>query len=79
MITNNFPDGLFKYVREVTLFDECSFEHEFFIRIVQSFPFVKKFNLITKKSPNDQQYYKSINENQYMSIIEYSYFTELYI
>jgi hypothetical protein len=32
-ITNQFPDGLFTCVREVSLFDERPFEHEFFIRI----------------------------------------------
>ena len=30
-ITNNFPGGLFKYVREVSLYDEHPFEHEFFL------------------------------------------------
>ncbi|CAF5226773.1 unnamed protein product, partial [Rotaria magnacalcarata] len=37
--TNNFPGGLFKYVRVVSLVDEHPFEHEFFLQIVQSFPF----------------------------------------
>jgi hypothetical protein len=41
-ITNNFPDGLFKYVRIVSLFDERPFEHEFFLRISQSFSFMEK-------------------------------------
>jgi hypothetical protein len=30
-ISNNFPGGLFKCVREISLFDERSFEHEFFV------------------------------------------------
>jgi hypothetical protein len=34
-ITNNFPDGLYPYVRKVSLYDEHPFEHEFFIRIAQ--------------------------------------------
>ncbi|CAF1050214.1 unnamed protein product [Rotaria magnacalcarata] len=37
-ITNNFPGGLFKYVRQVSLYDEYPFEHDFFLRITQSFP-----------------------------------------
>jgi hypothetical protein len=41
-ITNNFPGGLFKCVYEVSLFDERPFEHEFFLQIAQSFPFMKK-------------------------------------
>jgi len=32
-ITNNFPGGLFKYVVEISLYDERPFEHEFFLRI----------------------------------------------
>ncbi|CAF2648397.1 unnamed protein product [Rotaria sp. Silwood2] len=35
-ITNNFPDGLFKYVREVSLYDERPFEHEFVVKIAKS-------------------------------------------
>jgi len=41
-ITNSFSGGLFKCVREVLLFDERPFDHEFFLRITQSFPFLKK-------------------------------------
>ncbi|CAF4136474.1 unnamed protein product [Rotaria magnacalcarata] len=37
-ITNNFPGGLFRCVNIVSLFDERPFEHEFFLRIAQSFP-----------------------------------------
>jgi hypothetical protein len=41
IVTNNFPGGLFKCVREITLADEHPFEHEFFLRIQKSFPFIK--------------------------------------
>ncbi|CAF4903585.1 unnamed protein product, partial [Rotaria sp. Silwood2] len=34
-ITNNFPGGIYKCVREVSLYDERAFEHEFFLRVVQ--------------------------------------------
>ncbi|CAF3637389.1 unnamed protein product [Rotaria sp. Silwood1] len=37
-ITNSFPGGLFKCIREVYLFDEPSFEYDFFLQIAQSFP-----------------------------------------
>ncbi|CAF1517994.1 unnamed protein product [Rotaria sp. Silwood1] len=40
--TNNFPDGLSKCYRKILLCDERSFEHEFFLRIFQSFPILKK-------------------------------------
>ncbi|CAF5016504.1 unnamed protein product [Rotaria sp. Silwood1] len=48
-ITNNFPGGLFKCVREVSLFDERPFEHEFFLQIAQSFPFMKNLSLSLNK------------------------------
>ncbi len=34
-ITNNFRGGLFKTVREITLYDEHPFEHDFLLRIAQ--------------------------------------------
>ena len=76
-ITNNFPGGLFKCVREVSLFDEHPFEHEFFLRIAQSFPFVKKLTVINQKPQNNKQFRKSKNENQNLSIIKYPHLTEL--
>ena len=44
-ITNNFPGGLFKCVRVVSLYDEHPFEYQFFLRISKSFPFMKKLIL----------------------------------
>ncbi|CAF4929227.1 unnamed protein product, partial [Rotaria sp. Silwood1] len=44
-ITNNFPGGLFKCVREISLLDERPFQHEFFLRIAHSFPFINKLTL----------------------------------
>ncbi|CAF1013573.1 unnamed protein product [Rotaria sp. Silwood1] len=37
--------GLFKYVHKVSLYDEHPFEHEFFLQIAQSFPFMKKLTI----------------------------------
>ncbi|CAF3281202.1 unnamed protein product [Rotaria sp. Silwood2] len=68
-ITNNFPGGLFKCVREVSLFDERPFEHEFFLQIAQSFPFMKKLSLCNRKPQK--------NDNQQWSIIEYPYLITL--
>ncbi|CAF3780113.1 unnamed protein product [Rotaria sp. Silwood1] len=68
-ITNNFPGGLFKCVREVSLFDERPFEHEFFLQIAQSFPFMKNLSLCNRKLQK--------NDNQQWSIIEYPYLITL--
>ncbi|CAF0749582.1 unnamed protein product [Rotaria sordida] len=58
-ITNNFPGGIFEYVREISLFDERSFEHEFFFQISQSFPFLEKLTLINQKPQYNKQLRKS--------------------
>ncbi|CAF4901878.1 unnamed protein product, partial [Rotaria socialis] len=48
-ITNNFQDGLFKYVREVSLYDERPFEHEFFVKIAKSFPLMEQLTVYNDK------------------------------
>ncbi|CAF4539517.1 unnamed protein product, partial [Rotaria sp. Silwood2] len=70
-ITNNFSGELFKSVCEVELFDERSFEHEFFLRIAQSFPFMKKLTLINSKPQNEKQCRKLKHNNDDLLIIEY--------
>jgi hypothetical protein len=70
-ITNNFPGGLFNTVQEIELFDERPFEHEFFIKISQAFPFLKELTI------NNAERQKSNNENRNFSIIKYSHLTKL--
>ncbi|CAF2368097.1 unnamed protein product [Rotaria sp. Silwood2] len=72
-IANNFPGGLFTYVCNVSLFDERPFEHEFFIRIAQSFPFIKKLSINNRKAQKNKQNRKLKNNNQDLLIIEYPY------
>jgi hypothetical protein len=76
-ITNNFPGGLYPYVREVSLYDERPFEHGFFIRISESFPFMRKLTLVNCHAQNHKQSYKLMNNNQNLSIVKYCYLTEL--
>lgn len=77
-IANNFPGGLFKCVREITLSDIHPFEHEFFIRISQAFPFLKVLSLRNQEPQQNKQSQKSMNEtNEEHLIIRYSYLTEL--
>jgi hypothetical protein len=70
-ITNNFRGGLFTSVTEVSLYDEHPFEYEFFIRIAQSFPFMKKLIIDNRKAQNNKQLVESNDDNQMLSIIEY--------
>ncbi|CAF1113641.1 unnamed protein product [Rotaria sordida] len=71
-ISNNFPSGLFRYVSDVSLFDEHPFEYEFFIQIAQSFPFLKNLTITNQKGQNNKQYRKSNNNNEDL-LIRYPY------
>ncbi|CAF3022734.1 unnamed protein product [Rotaria sp. Silwood2] len=66
-IANNFPGGVFKCVREISLFDERPFEHEFFLRIARSFPFIEKLTLHNREPQK--------RDNQQWSILEYPHLT----
>ncbi|CAF3554835.1 unnamed protein product [Rotaria sp. Silwood2] len=68
-ISNNFRGGLFKYVRKISLRDERSFEHEFFLQISHSFPFIEELSL--------RNYQQQKNNNQQWSIIQYSRLNKL--
>ncbi|CAF1395599.1 unnamed protein product, partial [Rotaria sordida] len=54
-ITNNFPGGLFQNVRRISLFDEHPFEHEFFLKIAQSFPFLNQFDLTNHQQQKNKR------------------------
>ncbi|CAF1533373.1 unnamed protein product, partial [Rotaria sp. Silwood1] len=78
-ITNNFPGGLYPYVRVVSLYDEYPFEHDFFIRIAQSFPFMEKLSIDNRYSQNQKESYKLMNDKSNLSIAKYYYLSELRI
>ncbi|CAF4982100.1 unnamed protein product [Rotaria sp. Silwood1] len=70
-ITNNFRGRLFMSVTEVLLYDEHSFEYEFFLRISKSFPFMRELTINNRKAQNKKQFMKSNNDDQILPIIEY--------
>ncbi|CAF4077709.1 unnamed protein product [Adineta steineri] len=72
-ITNNFRDGLFTNVTQVSLYDEHPFEDEFFLRISKSFPFMKQLKIHNLKAQQN----KSNNDNQILSTIKYPNLTRL--
>ncbi|CAF2033432.1 unnamed protein product [Rotaria magnacalcarata] len=76
-ITNNFLGGLFTTVTQVSLYDERPFEHEFFLQIQKSFPFMKELTIKNQKAQNNKQCIKSSNDNQILSIVEYHKLTRL--
>ncbi len=63
-VTNNFSGGSF---------DERSFEHEFFIRISQAFPFLKVLFIMSSEQQTFKQEQESNNDNRTFSIIEHSH------
>ncbi|CAF5032917.1 unnamed protein product, partial [Rotaria magnacalcarata] len=66
-------DGLFKYVREVSLYDERPFEHEFFIKIAKSFPFMEKLTVYNNKPQLSKFDERSTDDNRHLSVIQYPY------
>ena len=68
-ITNQFSGGLFLSVRKVSLVDEHPFEHEFFLRIAQSFPLMEELIVKNKKPQQRKRFQVSTNNNK---IIIYS-------
>ncbi|CAF3869534.1 unnamed protein product [Rotaria sp. Silwood1] len=70
-ITNKLPGGLYPYVRLVSLYDDHPFEHEFFIRISQSFPFMEKLFINNRYAQNQKEFYKLMNDNSNLSIAKY--------
>jgi hypothetical protein len=73
-ITNKFSGGLYENVRQVSLFDEKPFEHEFFLRIQKSFPLLE---ILCVKNRKPQSRKQSNNNHEYLSRIQYSSVSEL--
>lgn len=76
-ITNQFPGGLFQSVREISLFDERPFEHEFFVRIAQSFPLLNSLRVINKTPQKNKHCEEIEGDNHYLSIAQYPHLTDL--
>lgn len=70
-ISNHLPSGIFRSVRKVSLFDERPFEHQFFLRLAQSFPLMKELIVKNKKRQNNKRFRTSTSPNAHLSIIKY--------
>ena len=77
-ITNHFPGGLFINVRHVLLYDEHPFDHDFFVRIQKSFPFVERLGVFNHKPQNSKPSYQS-NSDRSLDVIKYSFLNILNI
>ncbi|CAF1225193.1 unnamed protein product [Adineta steineri] len=78
-ISNVFPGGLFEHVRSVSLIDERPFQHEFFVRIQKSFPFMQELSLVNYEAQNQTQSFQSNGDNGNLSVIKYTSLCKLYI
>ena len=58
---------MFQCVRDVTLLDEQPFEHAFFLRIAQSFPFLRRLAVVNRKRQNE----KRRKERKNLPVIKY--------
>lgn len=76
-ITNQFPGGLFQSVREISLFDERPFEHEFFLRIAQSFPLLESLRVINETPQKNKHCEEIEGDNHYLSIAQYPHLIDL--
>ena len=77
-IGNIFPNIIFKNVIELWMHDDIRFEHEFFLRIVQSFPLLKSLS-ICDHAPMSSNVNKQSDNNQLQKIAEYPHLTLLII
>ncbi|CAF3416118.1 unnamed protein product [Rotaria sp. Silwood2] len=68
---------MFECVREITLFDEQPFEHEFFLRISHSFPFMQSLTLFNTKPQQKILRSRSKQNNQDIPIIKYPHLVKL--
>ncbi|CAF3694869.1 unnamed protein product [Rotaria sordida] len=56
---NNFQGGIFKYVRQVELYDQRPFQHEFFFRIAKLFPLMEELIMHNEQRQINKQFRKS--------------------
>ncbi|CAF3138493.1 unnamed protein product [Rotaria sp. Silwood2] len=77
-IGNIFPDVVFKYVTYLLLQDVVPFNHEFFLRIARSFPFLDHLRIINLESQSLCNINSlSSNDSQSYSIVKYPHLTTL--
>jgi hypothetical protein len=79
-LSSNFPGGLLSNVRSLLLMDtHHSFEHQFFMKIAQSFPYLTNLSIFNQ----EPQRYKRLNQfdenNHQLSTIEFSHLNNLII
>ncbi len=78
-ISNNFPSMEFNQVTDLSVYDCIPFEHEFFRRIAQSFPSLRKFHVMNSKPQSSNLAQSQTDNDQSYSVVKYSNLTSLSI
>ncbi len=72
-LSSNFPGGLLSNVRSLLLMDQHhSFEHQFFMKIAQSFPCLTDLSIINQEPQRSKRLNQSDENSPRLSIIEFS-------
>ncbi|CAF3342304.1 unnamed protein product, partial [Rotaria socialis] len=74
---NAFPNTVFNYVTYLVVDDGDAFRHEFFVRIVRSFPILKYLCIYNDEPQGSSDLTLSSDHIQSFSIIEYPHHTSL--
>jgi hypothetical protein len=75
-IGNNIPNIVFNSVTHLKLRDTAPFKHEFFIRLVRAFPFLKSLSIYNLRPPN-WRFYEYRYHIDWCSIVEYPHLVSL--
>jgi hypothetical protein len=76
-IGNNFPSKVFNQVTYLSVYDMIPFKHDFFRRIAQSFPFLRKFQVRNTKPQSSNLVQLQTDNDQSYSIVKYPHLTSL--
>ncbi len=79
MVSNEFPNVIFNNVTFLWVQDSVPFNHEFFLRIAQSFPMLKSLRIVNFEPQTSKSAKLKSENNQSYSVVEYPYITTLEI
>lgn len=72
ILQNAFPGGLYQGVRIVKLYDDYPFEHDFFLQIARSSPFLENLTMSNEKGQACK-----LNDQSDVPLIEYPHLKQL--
>ena len=79
MVSNKFPNVIFNNVTFLWVQDSVPFEHEFFVRIAQSFVLLKHLRIVNYEPQRYKSAQLKSENNQSYPVVEYPYITTLEI